>query len=65
MERLVADAVARGARVRCGGERLPGPGYFYPPTVLDQVQPGSELLHEEIFGPVAPIMTFAEMFGMA
>ncbi len=54
----MADAVARGARVRCGGERLPGPGFFYPPTVLDAVQPGSELLREEIFGPVAPIMTF-------
>ena len=59
VERLVADAVARGARVRCGGERLPGPGFFYAPTVLDGVQPGSELLREEIFGPVAPIMTFA------
>jgi len=60
VERLVADAVARGARVRCGGERLPGPGYFYAPTVLDRVQPGSELLREEIFGPVAPVMTFAD-----
>ncbi|MBE2316491.1 NAD-dependent succinate-semialdehyde dehydrogenase [Solirubrobacter sp. CPCC 204708] len=58
VERLVADAVERGARVRCGGERLPGPGFFYPPTVLDAVQPGSALLREEIFGPVAPIMTF-------
>jgi succinate-semialdehyde dehydrogenase / glutarate-semialdehyde dehydrogenase len=58
VERLVADATARGARIRCGGERLPGDGYFYPPTVLDAVQPGSELLREEIFGPVAPIMTF-------
>ncbi|RKQ86725.1 succinate-semialdehyde dehydrogenase/glutarate-semialdehyde dehydrogenase [Solirubrobacter pauli] len=60
VERLVAEAVDRGARVRCGGERLPGPGYFYPPTVLDRVQPGSELLREEIFGPVAPVMTFAD-----
>ncbi|MDA0178685.1 NAD-dependent succinate-semialdehyde dehydrogenase [Solirubrobacter phytolaccae] len=60
VERLVADAVARGARVRCGGERLEGPGFFYPPTVLDRVQPGSELLREEIFGPVAPVMTFTD-----
>jgi succinate-semialdehyde dehydrogenase/glutarate-semialdehyde dehydrogenase len=60
VERLVADAVARGARVRCGGESLAGPGFFYPPTVLDGVQPGSELLDEEIFGPVAPIMTFGD-----
>jgi succinate-semialdehyde dehydrogenase/glutarate-semialdehyde dehydrogenase len=59
VERLVADAVDRGARVRTGGERLPGPGYFYPPTVLDNVQPGSAMLDEEVFGPVAPIMTFA------
>jgi succinate-semialdehyde dehydrogenase / glutarate-semialdehyde dehydrogenase len=59
VERLVADAVDRGARVRTGGERLPGPGFFYPPTVLDQVQPGSAMLAEEVFGPVAPVMTFA------
>jgi succinate-semialdehyde dehydrogenase/glutarate-semialdehyde dehydrogenase len=59
VERLVADAVDRGARVRTGGERLPGPGYFYPPTVLDHVQPGSAILAEEVFGPVAPVMTFA------
>ena len=60
VERLVADAVDRGARVRTGGERLPGPGYFYPPTVLDNVQPGSAMLAEEVFGPVAPVMTFAD-----
>jgi succinate-semialdehyde dehydrogenase / glutarate-semialdehyde dehydrogenase len=60
IERLVADAVDRGARVRTGGERLPGPGFFYPPTVLDNVQPGSAMLAEEVFGPVAPIMTFAD-----
>jgi succinate-semialdehyde dehydrogenase/glutarate-semialdehyde dehydrogenase len=59
VERLVADAVERGARIRCGGESLPGPGYFYPPTVLDNVSPESEMAHEEIFGPVAPITTFS------
>jgi succinate-semialdehyde dehydrogenase/glutarate-semialdehyde dehydrogenase len=60
VERLVADAVDRGARVRTGGERLPGPGFFYPPTVLDNVRAGSAMLAEEVFGPVAPIMTFAD-----
>jgi succinate-semialdehyde dehydrogenase/glutarate-semialdehyde dehydrogenase len=60
VERLVADAVDRGARVRTGGERLPGAGFFYAPTVLDRVQPGSAILAEEVFGPVAPIMTFAD-----
>jgi succinate-semialdehyde dehydrogenase / glutarate-semialdehyde dehydrogenase len=59
VERLTADAADRGARLRTGGERLPGPGYFYPPTVLDQVQPGSAMLAEEVFGPVAPVMTFS------
>ncbi len=46
--------------MRCGGERLPGPGFFYPPTVLDNVQRGSAILSEEVFGPVAPIMTFRD-----
>jgi succinate-semialdehyde dehydrogenase/glutarate-semialdehyde dehydrogenase len=60
VERLVADALDRGARVRTGGERLPGPGFFYPPTVLDNVQHGSAILAEEVFGPVAPVMTFSD-----
>jgi succinate-semialdehyde dehydrogenase/glutarate-semialdehyde dehydrogenase len=60
VEALVADALDRGARVRTGGERLPGPGYFYPPTVLDNVAPDSAMMHEEVFGPVAPIMTFSD-----
>ena len=55
---LVRDAVDRGASVVTGGEPLPGAGYFYRPTVLAHIQPGSRLLHEEIFGPVAPVATF-------
>ncbi len=55
---LVDDAVARGARVLCGGERIDGPGHFYSPTVLTDVPAGARLLTEEIFGPVAPITTF-------
>ena len=51
VERLVSDAVMRGARVRCGGERLPGEGYFFAPTVLDNVQLGSELLAKRSSGP--------------
>jgi succinate-semialdehyde dehydrogenase/glutarate-semialdehyde dehydrogenase len=60
VERLVADACDRGARVRTGGHRLERPGYFYESTVLDRVAPGSALLEEEIFGPVAPVQTFAD-----
>ncbi len=58
VERLVADAVERGARVVCGGSRPEGPGYFYPPTVLADVSKDAALMSEEIFGPVAPIVVF-------
>jgi succinate-semialdehyde dehydrogenase/glutarate-semialdehyde dehydrogenase len=56
---LVEDAVAKGARVLCGGERVAGRGHFYKPTVLADVPAGARLLKEEIFGPVAPIRAFA------
>jgi succinate-semialdehyde dehydrogenase/glutarate-semialdehyde dehydrogenase len=55
---LVTDAVGRGASVLIGGEPVDGPGYFYRPTVLGEVPPDSRLLTEEIFGPVAPIVSF-------
>ncbi|WP_329281939.1 NAD-dependent succinate-semialdehyde dehydrogenase [Streptomyces sp. NBC_01451] len=58
LERLTADAVARGAKILTGGERLDRPGYFFAPTVLTEVPEDAELLHEEPFGPVAPIMPF-------
>jgi succinate-semialdehyde dehydrogenase/glutarate-semialdehyde dehydrogenase len=57
---LIADATASGARVLLGGERLDGRGYFFAPTVLADVPPNARLLEEEIFGPVAPIATFAD-----
>jgi succinate-semialdehyde dehydrogenase/glutarate-semialdehyde dehydrogenase len=59
---LVGDAVQRGARVLVGGGPLSGdsyPGYFYEPTVLADVPDEAQLLGEEIFGPVAPVATFA------
>jgi len=58
LERLVDDALARGARLLCGGRRQNGPGYFYPPTVLDGVPPDAAMAHEEIFGPVAALRRF-------
>ncbi|PZT71261.1 NAD-dependent succinate-semialdehyde dehydrogenase [Streptomyces sp. SW4] len=58
VEELVADAVERGARVLVGGSTPDGPGYFYPPTVLTDVDPGSRLMETEIFGPVAAICVF-------
>jgi succinate-semialdehyde dehydrogenase/glutarate-semialdehyde dehydrogenase len=56
--RLVDDAVSRGAIPLCGGRPIDGPGWFYEPTVLSGVQPGSDLLDREIFGPVAPVVAF-------
>ncbi|WP_034859249.1 NAD-dependent succinate-semialdehyde dehydrogenase [Sinorhizobium sojae] len=58
VERLVDDAVAKGARLVTGGSRLNGDGFYYPPTVLADVSPDAEILGEEIFGPVAPIIAF-------
>jgi succinate-semialdehyde dehydrogenase/glutarate-semialdehyde dehydrogenase len=55
---LVKDAVSRGAKVLCGGEKLDSGGFFYPPTVLTDVPADAEMVHEEIFGPVAPITRF-------
>lgn len=61
VDRLVRDAVGSGARVITGGEPLSGrPGYFYPPTVLADVPADAAMLREEIFGPVAPIVTFTD-----
>ena len=56
---LVSDATGRGGQLRSGGTPLPGPGYFYPPTVITGVPPEAALWEEEIFGPVAPITSFA------
>jgi succinate-semialdehyde dehydrogenase/glutarate-semialdehyde dehydrogenase len=56
---LVDDAVGRGARVLCGGERVDGPGHFYRPTVLTEVPADARLLNEEVFGPVAPVRSFS------
>ncbi|MFD2055426.1 NAD-dependent succinate-semialdehyde dehydrogenase [Mesorhizobium calcicola] len=58
IDRLVTDAVARGARIMCGGSVLSGGGFFYPPTVLRDVPGDARMAHEEIFGPVAPISSF-------
>ena len=55
---MVADALDHGASLTTGGERIEGRGYFYAPTVLRDVQPGSRLLQEEIFGPVLGVTTF-------
>jgi succinate-semialdehyde dehydrogenase / glutarate-semialdehyde dehydrogenase len=57
---LVRDATYRGAKVLTGGHPIEGPGTFYEPTVVTGVRPGSDILREEIFGPVLSIVTFGD-----
>ncbi|KQU32097.1 MULTISPECIES: NAD-dependent succinate-semialdehyde dehydrogenase [unclassified Rhodococcus (in: high G+C Gram-positive bacteria)] len=57
---LVDDAVAAGARVRTGGHVIDGPGWFFEPTVLDEVPASARIVREEIFGPVAAITSFVD-----
>jgi succinate-semialdehyde dehydrogenase / glutarate-semialdehyde dehydrogenase len=55
----VRDAVARGARLVCGGERVPGrAGFYFEPTVLADVAPQSACMREETFAPIAPVCVF-------
>ena len=62
VENLVSQATAAGAQAVAGGHRPSGRdrGYFFEPTVLTAVSPGSEIFREEIFGPVLPITRFRE-----
>lgn len=68
VEALVTDAVQQGARVLTGGQRHALGGTFYEPTVLVDVTPDMRIAHEEIFGPVAPLLRFdteAEAIALA
>jgi succinate-semialdehyde dehydrogenase/glutarate-semialdehyde dehydrogenase len=56
---LVDDAVSKGARVLAGGGSPDLPGWFYSPTVLDQLKPDMRLVMEEAFGPVATVYRVA------
>ncbi len=57
LHRQVQRSVRRGARLLLGGRIPPGPGWFYPPTVLTNVRPGMPAYDEELFGPVAAVIT--------
>ena len=57
---LVKDAVSRGATVLTGGTPVDRDGTFFAPTVITGVTPGSDILREEIFGPVLSITTFTD-----
>ena len=59
MERIVADANDRGAKVQAGGHRIGTKGYFFEPTVLTDVPLSAQIMNDEPFGPVAPIARFS------
>ncbi len=68
VESHVADALAQGARLLCGGQRHPRGGNFFQPTVLADVTPSMRVAREETFGPLAPLFRFeteAEAIAMA
>ncbi|GIO20349.1 NAD-dependent succinate-semialdehyde dehydrogenase [Oceanobacillus oncorhynchi subsp. incaldanensis] len=56
----VEDAVKKGAKVLCGGKRKGASGYYYYPTVVDEIKDEMLIMNEETFGPVAPISTFSD-----
>jgi succinate-semialdehyde dehydrogenase/glutarate-semialdehyde dehydrogenase len=56
LDRQVRESVAKGAKVLCGGVPLPGPGFYYAPTVLADVALGMPAADEETFGPVAAVL---------
>jgi succinate-semialdehyde dehydrogenase/glutarate-semialdehyde dehydrogenase len=60
VEEQIRDAVAKGARVACGGSRAGEAGYFFAPTVLLDATPDMLIARDETFGPVAPLFSFKE-----
>ncbi len=61
VEAVVADAVARGAEVLCGGVAPDAPGWYYPPTVVTGLEPSMRMYHEEVFGPVAQLFRVPDL----
>ncbi|MEO9240394.1 MAG: NADP-dependent succinic semialdehyde dehydrogenase [Jatrophihabitantaceae bacterium] len=64
----VDDAVSKGARVLCGGQRIDQAGWWYPPTVVAELSPDMQMYAEEVFGPVAGlyrVSSYAEAIELA
>lgn len=60
LERMIADAVGRGASLRSGGKRIGNEGWFFQPTVLTDVPTEADIMNDEPFGPVVAINTFED-----
>jgi succinate-semialdehyde dehydrogenase/glutarate-semialdehyde dehydrogenase len=61
MEHLVADAVAKGAKVETGGARIGETGYFFEPTILTSVPDDAAIMSDEPFGPITPVLPFDDL----
>ncbi|HEX3836148.1 MAG TPA: aldehyde dehydrogenase family protein [Steroidobacteraceae bacterium] len=57
---ILADTTAQGARILAGGRVPAGPGYFFPPTVVTDIDDHSRLVQEEQFGPIVPVLKFSD-----
>jgi len=57
----IADAVSKGAKVLCGGEKLDGPGWFVQPTALSELTPSMRVYRDEVFGPVTSFFRVADI----
>lgn len=60
MEKIVARAVEQGGEVVLGGKRVDGPGAFFEPTVIVGVKQDADIIQEETFGPILPIITYSD-----
>jgi succinate-semialdehyde dehydrogenase/glutarate-semialdehyde dehydrogenase len=60
MNGLISQAVSEGAKLVTGGEQNNQPGYFFKPTIIDQVTPGMSLFKSEIFGPIVSVIRFSD-----
>jgi lactaldehyde dehydrogenase/glycolaldehyde dehydrogenase len=58
VEQKVANAVADGGKVVLGGKRAGSKGFYFEPTIITGVRQDMEIMQQEIFGPVLPVMTF-------
>ncbi|MDX2471338.1 MAG: aldehyde dehydrogenase family protein, partial [SAR324 cluster bacterium] len=56
LDKQVQDSIAEGARLVTGGKQLPGPGNFYPPTLLADITPDMTCFQQETFGPVTALI---------
>jgi aldehyde dehydrogenase (NAD+) len=63
VERYVRIGIDEGAKLLCGGKRAPGKGFFFQPTIFDDVDVGMRIAREEIFGPVLSVLECEDLDG--